>query len=394
MKRFILIFFALVTGITSVFAQFADPAVTGASFSPDQINTGQTTLLTVSFSNTGSTPIPVNSIEITISTAFNYYTTDSSMAPTGPGAILFNWTHFGTTGSEDVWRGTNKVEIGAFVGEDILLTVTGNAVSPGFETTNINVQPTSNFNKFLDSPTNNSIQPELKINQACPSAPVLSGSTKSNVCPLTTADLTTLQPATVSGQTFEWHTVASNPTARTIVSQPKQVPAGTYYLYAKDTFCYSPASAATTVIISACISPDLIPNFTYLSTTFTKNTSKTVIININEISGGSTNGTPVSVFIPSSTGFTYAFNPDQTSATIVNLETVNNPDWTMTIKPTGILLSSIVLIPSNGRSRIAITITANTPGALSNVTVNITPNGGGENNPFNNLASLAQSIQK
>jgi hypothetical protein len=76
------------------------------------------------------------------------------------------------------------------------------------------------------------------------------------------------------------------------------------------------------------------------------------------------------------------------------LETVNNPDWTMTIKPTGILLSSIVLIPSNGRSRIAITITANTPGALSNVTVNITPNGGGENNPFNNLASLAQSIQK
>jgi len=164
MKRFILTIFAFTIGLTIAFAQFADPAVTGATFSSNQINIGQTTLLTVSFANTGSTPIPVNSIEITISTAFSYYTTDSSTAPTGPGVVLFNWTHFGTPGTADVWQGTNKVVIGALGGGNIVFLVTGNAVSPGFEATNINVQPVSNFNAFLDLSINNSLQPELKIN--------------------------------------------------------------------------------------------------------------------------------------------------------------------------------------------------------------------------------------
>ena len=152
-------------GLTSIFAQFADPAVTGALFSSNQINTGQTTVLTVSFANTGSTTIPANSIELTISTAYSYYTTNDNMAPTGPGAILFNWTHIGTVGLADVWRGTNKVDIGAFVGGDVLLTVTGNTLSPGFETTNINIQPVNSFDKFFDSSTNNNLQPQLKVNQ-------------------------------------------------------------------------------------------------------------------------------------------------------------------------------------------------------------------------------------
>ncbi len=165
MKRFILTIFTFIMGLTIVVAQFADPAVTGALFSSNQINTGQTTVLTVSFVNTGSTTIPVNSVELTISTAYSYYTSNDNMAPTGAGAILFNWAHIGTSGSADVWRGTNKIDIEAFVGGDILLTVIGNNVSPSFETTNINIQPISNFNKFFDSPNNNSLQPQLKVNQ-------------------------------------------------------------------------------------------------------------------------------------------------------------------------------------------------------------------------------------
>lgn len=167
MKRFILTIFAFFIGLTIVFAQFADPAVTGASFSSTQIGKGQTALLTVSFSNTGSTTIPVNSIELTISTAFSYYISNDNMAPTGPGAILFNWNHIGTVGLADVWRGTNIVDIGAFAGGDILLMVTGHKVSPAFETTNINIQPVNNFKKFFDSPINNNLQPRLKINQDC-----------------------------------------------------------------------------------------------------------------------------------------------------------------------------------------------------------------------------------
>jgi len=56
-------------------AQSADPAVTGANFSPNQVNVGATSALTVSFANTGSTTTPINSIELTISTADSDYTT-------------------------------------------------------------------------------------------------------------------------------------------------------------------------------------------------------------------------------------------------------------------------------------------------------------------------------
>jgi len=167
MKRFILTIFAFMMGLTIVFAQFADPAVTGVAFSSTQIAKGQTALLTVSFANTGSTTIPINAIELTISTAYSYYTSDNNTAPVGSGAVLFNWIHIGTIGLADVWQGSNKVAIGAFEGGDVLLTVTGNAVSPSFETTNINVQPVNNFNDFLDWPMNNNLQARLKINEDC-----------------------------------------------------------------------------------------------------------------------------------------------------------------------------------------------------------------------------------
>jgi hypothetical protein len=49
----------------TAFAQFADPAVSGANFVPNSIQQGQTSTLSISFSNTGSgylfastTPIP------------------------------------------------------------------------------------------------------------------------------------------------------------------------------------------------------------------------------------------------------------------------------------------------------------------------------------------------
>ena len=526
MKRLFLTIVALFLVLNTVFAQFADPAVTGSSFTSNQISTGQTSLLTVSFANTGSTAIPVKSIELTISTAYSYYTTDGTTAPTGTGAAFFNWTYIGTSGSSDVWRGSNKVAIRAFDGGDIMLTVTGNVASPGFETTNINVQLIDSLSRFNDSQINNNLSPQLKINQSCPAAPLLSASTKNNVCPTTTADLTTLQPAGVSGQTYEWHTVSSNPTTTSFVSNPAQATAGTYYLYAKSTACYSLASQPATVTIIVCTSPDLTitigqpvpspivaqpsfipvtvanigsaptsgqvsvviqiptgtsfgtfpvnndgwscstsnitatcthaspiangsnstfsvpfiptasqvgtkltipaavvsgggeptantgnntsntittpnvaganltPNFTFSSTSFTVGSSKAVVVNINEIGNISTNGTAVEVFIPYSEGFTYAFNSTQINTMVVVTETVNNPNWTMTVKPTGLLLSSTTIIPSNGRSRIALTVTANKAGTVANITANIIPNGGGETNPNNNVISLAQSVQK
>ena len=145
----------------TIFAQSADPSISGATFASNTIKTGETTTLDFSFVNTGFTDIPANSIEITIVTANTFYTTDGVTNPTGPGSSIFNWVYLGS----DIWRGTNNAIIGAFGGGDISLTVNGIAASAGFETTNINVQPVANFGAFSNEASNDNQQPALKIDQ-------------------------------------------------------------------------------------------------------------------------------------------------------------------------------------------------------------------------------------
>jgi hypothetical protein len=157
---------------------------------------------------------------------------------------------------------------------------------------------------------------------------------------------------------------------------------------------YNGNNTSTPIITPNVESVDLMPNFTFSSTSYTLGAIKTLIINLNEIGGISTNGSVVELFIPYSTGFTYSFNSSQTTATVLIAEPVNNANWTLVTKPTGLLLSSNTTIPSNGRSRIALTITAITAGTTATITANITPSGGGETNGYNNAATLAQSIQE
>jgi hypothetical protein len=164
MKNIILSFLFFLLTLTNVVAQYAEPAVTGANFVPGTVDVGQTALLTISFANSGSTPIPAGSIELTISTANNYYSTNGTTAPSGVGGALFTWVYLGP----DTWRGSNTAAIPAFGGGNVTLQVTGTALSPGFEVTNINVQPVSNFAAFNDSPNNNNLQPKLKVNAAAP----------------------------------------------------------------------------------------------------------------------------------------------------------------------------------------------------------------------------------
>jgi len=162
MKNIILSFLFFLLTLTNVVAQFAEPAVTGANFVPGNVDVGQTALLTISFANSGSTPIPAGSIELTISTANNYYSTNGTTVPSGTGGALFTWVYLGP----DTWRGSNTNAIPAFGGGNVTLQVSGTALSPGFEVTNINVQPVNNFAAFTDSPNNNNLQPKLKVNAA------------------------------------------------------------------------------------------------------------------------------------------------------------------------------------------------------------------------------------
>ncbi len=86
-------------------------------------------------------------------------------------------------------------------------------------------------------------------------APSLSATTKSNSCPATTADLSTITASnTPIGAVLEWHT-ATPVTAANKVALPNIVTAGNYYAVFYDAInnCYSPASAAVAVKYRNCL---------------------------------------------------------------------------------------------------------------------------------------------
>ena len=146
--------------VAQAHAQFADPALSTAAFYPIRTPIGTTAELRFTFANSGSTPIPANSIELAVCPAFNYYT--SAGAPFGALASSFTWTPPGP-GDDDCWRGVNNVAIAAFGGGQIRITYNANAITSGPELTNINVQLIANFTAFENASGNDNLQPELEI---------------------------------------------------------------------------------------------------------------------------------------------------------------------------------------------------------------------------------------
>jgi hypothetical protein len=89
-------------------------------------------------------------------------------------------------------------------------------------------------------------------------APTLSATTKSNSCPTTTADVSSLVSSTCPvGSSLEWHTISTGLSAANKVANPATVGAGMYYPTCFDAtnVCYSPTPATgVTVIITTCLS--------------------------------------------------------------------------------------------------------------------------------------------
>ena len=142
--------------------------------------------------------------------------------------------------------------------------------------------------------------------------------------------------------------------------------------------------------------PDLQPTIDFGSQNYTQGESKDVIIIINEIIDGPTNGEIV-FFIPNSDGFTYDFDQSQTTANTTgfafDIQTVNNGDWTVTSTFVGLQFKSNVVIPAGDKSKIAIKVTATTPGAKAGITVNVKPGSGGEQRTDNNSVVLSNSVR-
>ncbi len=142
--------------------------------------------------------------------------------------------------------------------------------------------------------------------------------------------------------------------------------------------------------------PDLQPTIDFGSQNYSQGESKDVIIYINEIISGPTNGEIV-FFIPNSDGFTYEFDPNQTTANTTGFafdeQTVDNGDWTVTSTFVGLQFKSNVVIPAGAISKIAIKVTATTPGAKAGITVNVKPGSGGEERTDNNSVVLTNSVR-
>ncbi len=89
-------------------------------------------------------------------------------------------------------------------------------------------------------------------------APTLTVTTKSNVCPTTTADISSLVSSTCPiGSSLEWHTVSTGLSAANKVGSPTMVGAGTYFPTCFDVTnnCYSPTpTTGVTVTITTCLS--------------------------------------------------------------------------------------------------------------------------------------------
>ena len=236
-------------------SQSAEPALSGANFVPNSIKVGETSTLTISFANSGFDPIPAQSVELTISSAFEYYLMESN-PPGGLGGAMFSWVYLGT----DVWRGTNINAIPAFGGGDIIVQVTGVAVSPAFEATNINIQPVANLNQFENAPGNDNLQPELRVTAATcfagTTSPNLSASAISNNCPSSlSVDLDLLHSgSTPTFSSLIWSTEAALSGGPSSQINPVVTTSGAYYAYYYDSSndCYSPVSTVVNVTISDC----------------------------------------------------------------------------------------------------------------------------------------------
>ncbi len=118
---------------------------------------------------------------------------------------------------------------------------------------NLNYTPlqTGNYKlKIVDANTCQAISSATVITiNPLPSIPNISNTTAS-FCSPGSVDLTNFEPATISGITYEWHTVAVNPSNLNLVSNKTNITSiGNYYLFAKSSSgCFSFASNALQVV--------------------------------------------------------------------------------------------------------------------------------------------------
>jgi hypothetical protein len=277
-----------------------------------------------------SFPATVNGINITASATGNYTNTIAYTAPFCTGSIQFNangylllssgtataatltytfskpvndivvlidGAHASTAPGESYTFTTNTGTLTTTSGVSCFMTKTGNnykATNGNRGSAMVQLHSTSDFTSITingtGSPANSGsvfalCSASIVTCNAGTTAPTLSATTKSNVCPAATADISSLVSSTCpSGSSLEWHTVSTGLSASNKVADPTTVGAGTYYpvCYDATAACYSPTPATgVTVTITTCTSPFAItqpPVITKLVSTPVTGTALTDVI--------------------------------------------------------------------------------------------------------------------
>ncbi|GAB4040891.1 hypothetical protein GCM10028774_47100 [Spirosoma jeollabukense] len=327
-------------------------------------------------STTGCGSVTSTSTTLTLNTpstpTFGAATQPTCAVPTGtinltglPASGTWTLTRSGTSSATLTGSGTTYANTGLAPGNyTYTVTNASGCVSTASATQTINAAP------------------------AAPVTPTLSGTTATNACPATTANLSALVTSTApSGATLEFHTSAT-PTAGNLVSTPGAVAAGTYYaFYLSSGGCYSPASAAITVTIATCGTPDLTPIMTVLPSTVYGTTNITIVTDVYEVNSVATTG-PTSIYISKDALITVTFN---SAATFLNGKIVQNSAWTFDAVSNSsyYILTTTQSISGGGKLSFGLNAVL-TPGATTGaatVSSTILGGSGGETNAGNNTDS-------
>ncbi len=116
--------------------------------------------------------------------------------------------------------------------------------------------------------------------------------TKTNICPATMANLSTIVPDnSPSGVVTTWHT-ATPATLSNRVADSTAVGAGVYYAAFLDKIngCISPTSTAVTVTINACTAPDLKTTIYQPNPSLVANTASNLPVSVKNVGGASASG--------------------------------------------------------------------------------------------------------
>lgn len=138
------------------------------------------------------------------------------------------------------------------------------------------------------------------------SKPTLSATTKSNTCPITTANLGTITSSYLPvGTTLSWHS-ATPATLANKVADSSAVAAGTYYaaFYDKVNGCFSGNGDSTTAVvvtINSCATPDLITTIGQPTPALVAGQTSNLPVKVTNIGGVSATG-PITTTVTLPTG--------------------------------------------------------------------------------------------